>query len=82
MSTSSDQSTTYHKPDSIEEAWSNPYYKGKIVVECGDEFFSTTSGERAVKKIQQLKKKYPDQKVRSTVIPPKGIMVSLPLREA
>lgn len=58
------------------EAYSNPYYQGKIVVESPEGLYSTTKDENAVKKIEQLQQKYDSTTVTSTVIP-KGLMLPI-----
>ncbi len=67
----------YKRPTTLEEASVNPRYQGKIVIESPEGIYSTTDGERAVKALQRLHRKYPDQPPVSTVIP-KGLMLTLP----
>jgi hypothetical protein len=68
-------SKTYQKPTSISEAYSNPRYQGKIVIESPEGIYSTANGDQAVKKLKTLRKKYDAEQVVSTVIP-KGFVVS------
>ncbi|HEX7017500.1 MAG TPA: hypothetical protein VF209_01155 [Patescibacteria group bacterium] len=69
--------SSYKKPQTISEAYNNPYYQGKIVVESPEGLYSTTKDENAVKKLRQLHKKYSYEKITTTVIP-KGIMITMP----
>lgn len=71
-------SKTYQKPTTIQEAYSNPYYQGKIVIESPEGLYSTTSDEQAIKKYKQLRKKYDTGTVTTTVIP-KGLMITTPI---
>ena len=66
----------YKKPQTISEAYNNPYYQGKIVVESPEGLYSTTKDENAVKKLQQLHKKYSYKNITTTVIP-KGILIPM-----
>jgi len=69
---------TYQKPNTIQEAYSNPYYQGKIVIESPDGLYSTVKDENAIKKYKQLRKKYDTDQVTTTVIP-KGLMITTPI---
>jgi hypothetical protein len=77
MPDKSSDNPAYQKPTTIQQAAANPRYQGKIVIESVEGIYSTTSEENAVKKIQQLHKKYPDQPPVSTVIA-KGILMPTP----
>jgi hypothetical protein len=69
---------TYQKPNTIQEAYSNPYYQGKIVIESPEGLYSTIKDENAIKKYKQLRKKYDSDQVITTVIP-KGLMITTPI---
>ena len=69
---------TYQKPSTIQEAYSNPYYQGKIVIESPEGLYSTTRDENAIKKYKKLRKKYETGQVVTTVIP-KGLMITTPM---
>lgn len=69
----------YKKPQTISEAAANPYYQGKIVVESPEGLYSTTKEENAVKKLDQLHKKYSYKDITTTIIP-KGLMITLPFK--
>jgi hypothetical protein len=69
---------TYKKPATISEAYSNPYYQGKIVIESPDGLYSTTKDENAVKMYRKLRIKYSSTEVTTTVIP-KGLMITTTL---
>lgn len=69
---------TYKKPETIAEAYKNPYYQGKIVIESPEGLYSTTRDENAVKMYRRLRAKYSSKQVVTTVIP-KGLMITTPL---
>ena len=69
---------TYQKPNTIQEAYSNPYYQGKIVIQSPEGLYSTTKDENAIRKYKKLRKKYESGEVTSTVIP-KGLMITTPI---
>jgi hypothetical protein len=69
---------TYQKPNTIQEAYSNPYYQGKIVIESPEGLYSTTKDENAIKKYKKLRKKFDSGQVTTTVIP-KGLMITTPI---
>lgn len=71
-------SKTYQKPSTIQEAYSNPHYQGKIVIESPEGLYSTVSDENALKKYKTLRKKYDASQVTTTVIP-KGLMITTPI---
>jgi len=70
---------TYHKPTSIAEAWGNPRYQGKIVIESPEGLYSTVDESRAISRYRQLQRKYPHSPPISTVIP-KGVLLPLPFQ--
>ncbi len=70
-------SSGYKKPTTIKEAYSNPRYQGKIVIESPEGLYSTTDGDRAFQTLQRLNRKFPSTSMKSTVIP-KGLMITLP----
>jgi hypothetical protein len=69
---------TYQKPTTIAQAYSNPHYQGKIVIESPEGLYSTTNDENAIKKYKTLRKKYSSSQVTTTVIP-KGLMITTPI---
>lgn len=71
-------SKNYHKPTTIQQAYSNPYYQGKIVIESPEGIYSTTNDQHALKKYKELRKKYDNKQVTTTVIP-KGLMITTPI---
>lgn len=72
------ESKTYQKPTTIQQAYSNPYYQGKIVIESPEGIYSTTKDDQAIKKYKELRKKYDGSQVTTTVIP-KGLMMTTPM---
>ena len=70
--------TLYHRPTSLAEAAANPRYQGKIVVAAGGQVFGTTSEAQAVKLLQRLARKFPDDPPITTVFP-KGPVVMMPV---
>ncbi|HYD34786.1 MAG TPA: hypothetical protein VD999_01840 [Vitreimonas sp.] len=73
--------TNYHKPTSISEAWSNPRYQGKIVIESPEGLYSTSDESKAIQMYRKLQRKYPQSPPVSTVIP-KGLLLPLPFQVA
>jgi hypothetical protein len=67
----------YKKPTTLEQAAANPRYQGKIVIESPEGIYSTLNEERAVKELNRLQNKYPQQPPVSTVIP-KGVLITSP----
>ncbi len=67
----------YVKPTSLSEARDNRRYHGKIIVSAGGEVHGTHSEERAQCLYRRLRRKYPDEKPITTVIP-KGPVLMLP----
>lgn len=67
----------YQKPTTLNQAWENPRYHGKIIVAAGGEVHGTYKEERAVQLLKKLEKKYPDETPKTTIIP-KGGMMMLP----
>jgi hypothetical protein len=65
----------YQKPTTLEEARTNPRYKGKIVVAAGGEVHGTYREERAVELYKQLRRKHPSETPVSTVIPKDSIVI-------
>lgn len=68
-------STEYQKPNTISEAYNNPRYNNKIVIESPEGLFSTTSGDKAVETFRKLQEKYPETPPVLTVIP-KGTLLT------
>jgi len=69
----SNQQSEYTPPESIAEAFENPRYQGKIVIESPEGLYSTTKEENAIKKLHILHGKYESEQIVTTVIP-KGLM--------
>jgi hypothetical protein len=67
----------YHKPTTLTQAAANPRYQGKIVIESPEGIYSTFDEEKAVKELNRLQNKYPEQPPVSTVIP-KGVLITSP----
>ena len=68
------QQQDYHKPESISEAYNNPRYQGKIVIESPEGLYSTTKDENAISMLKKLQRKYSETEVVTTVIPRAAIL--------
>jgi len=74
------QDEPYQKPETISEAYDNPRYQNKIVIESPEGLFSTTDSKRASKQFRKLQEKYPEDPPVITVIP-QGMMVTIPTKK-
>lgn len=72
------KTTPYQRPATISQAYCNPRYQGKIVIESPEGLHSTTDDKKAVQLLRRLNKKYDETQVVTTIIP-KGPMVSIPV---
>jgi hypothetical protein len=72
-------SAQYKKPATLKDAYSNPRYQGKIVIESPEGLFSTTQESKALEKMKRLHKKYPDAKPVTTIIP-RGLLMTTPVK--
>jgi len=68
--------SNYHKPTSLDEAWQNRRYHGKIVVAAGGEVHGTNDPQRAVQLLKKLEKKYPAAPPETTIIPKEDVTAS------
>lgn len=57
------------KPTTIHEAFSDPKFQGKIVIESPEGLYATTSDQQAIKKLTILRQKYSSRQIISTIIP-------------
>lgn len=64
----------YHKPKTISDAYNNPRYQGKIVIQSPEGLYSTTKEENAISKMRILRQKYSSKEVITTIIPQKNIV--------
>ena len=68
----------YVKPTTISDAYNNPRYQGKIVIESPEGLYSTKSDANAIKMYRKLRQKYTSHQVTTTVIP-KGLLITTPM---